>query len=81
MHKAVVDANVFISGFLFGGNPRKIIEEIAKEISGAKQYYLQKFIPAKILNPQFKRKVAYADDEFLNFQKTAAKYVEYCGIR
>lgn len=26
MHKVVVDTNVFISGFLFGGNPRKIIE-------------------------------------------------------
>lgn len=26
MHKIVVDANVFISGVLFGGNPQKIIE-------------------------------------------------------
>lgn len=26
MHKVVVDTNVFISGVLFGGNPRKIIE-------------------------------------------------------
>lgn len=26
MHKAVIDTNVFISGFLFGGNPRKIIQ-------------------------------------------------------
>lgn len=26
MHKVVIDTNVFISGFLFGGNPRKIIE-------------------------------------------------------
>lgn len=26
MHKIVVDTNVFISGFLFGGNPRKIID-------------------------------------------------------
>lgn len=25
MHKVVVDTNVLISGFLFGGNPRKII--------------------------------------------------------
>lgn len=57
------------------------LEEIAQTISGARQYYLQKFIPTKILNPQFKRKVTYTDDEFVNFQKTAAKYVEYCGIR
>lgn len=26
MHKVVVDTNVFISGFLFGGVPRKIID-------------------------------------------------------
>jgi putative PIN family toxin of toxin-antitoxin system len=26
MHKVVVDTNVFISGILFGGNPKKIIE-------------------------------------------------------
>src|SRR3989344_2912164 len=26
MHKVVVDTNVFISGILFGGNPRTIIE-------------------------------------------------------
>lgn len=26
MHNVVIDTNVFISGILFGGNPRKIIE-------------------------------------------------------
>lgn len=57
------------------------IEEIAREVSGAKRYYLQKFIPSNILNPQFKRKVAYTDEEFAQFQKTAQKYVAYCGIR
>ncbi len=57
------------------------LEEIAREISGAKQYFLQKFIPTNILNPQFKRKVTYTDDEFKTFQETAAQYVTYCGIR
>ncbi len=57
------------------------LEEIAKELSGASQYYLQKFVPTKILNPQFKRKVTYTDDEFMEFQKTASKYVAFCGIR
>lgn len=57
------------------------LEEMAREIAGADQYFLQKFIPTKILNPQFKRKVTYTDEEFAEFQKTAAKYVAYCGIR
>lgn len=26
MHKVVIDTNVFISGILFGGNPRKLLE-------------------------------------------------------
>lgn len=55
--------------------------EIAKEIQGAKRYYLQKFIPTNILNPQFKRKVSYADNDFVEFQKTASHHVAYCGIR
>lgn len=55
--------------------------EIAKEIEGAKRYYLQKFIPTNILNPQLKRKVSYTDNDFVEFQNTASKYVAYCSIR
>lgn len=61
-------------------SPRDL-EEIAREITGARRYYLQKFIPTTILNPQFKRKVSYSDDAFETFRKTAAQYVQYCGIR
>ncbi|MBX4215961.1 anaerobic ribonucleoside-triphosphate reductase activating protein [Candidatus Parcubacteria bacterium] len=57
------------------------IEAIARAIAGAKRYYLQKFVPTKILNPQFRRKVSYADDEFMGLQKAAAKHVAFCGIR
>lgn len=57
------------------------IEEIAKEIKGAKKYYLQKFIPSKILNPQFIRKTTYNDEEFAEFQKNLTKYVQFCGVR
>jgi pyruvate formate lyase activating enzyme len=57
------------------------IENITHEIEGASQYYLQKFVPNNILNPQFKRKVTYTDEEFLDFQKSALKHVAYCGIR
>ncbi|MFA6158799.1 MAG: anaerobic ribonucleoside-triphosphate reductase activating protein [Candidatus Paceibacterota bacterium] len=57
------------------------IEEIGREIKGAKRYYLQKFIPTKLLNPQFRRKTTYTDEEFEGFRKTLSAYVAYCGIR
>lgn len=57
------------------------IEEIGKEIKGAKKYYLQKFIPVKILNPQFKRKTTYSDEEFEMLRQKIQPYVETCTIR
>ena len=57
------------------------ILEIGKEIKGAKNYYLQKFIPTKILNPQFKKKVTYTDEELRELKKELENYVTHCGIR
>lgn len=57
------------------------LEQIAKEIKGASTYYLQKFIPSKILNPQFLKKVTYSDEEFANIKTIMEKYVSFCGIR
>jgi len=57
------------------------VEEIGREIRGAFRYYLQKFIPTKILNPQFLRKTTYTDEELKVLQNKLNKYVEYCGIR
>lgn len=57
------------------------LESILKTIKGASTYYLQKFIPTKILNPQFKKKVTYTDEEFLEFKKMAERHVSFCGIR
>lgn len=57
------------------------LKRIGEAIRGAKSYYLQKFVPAKILNPQFRRKVTYTDEEFIEFQKIMHEYVETCGIR
>ena len=56
-------------------------DEIGQEIAGAKSYFLQKFIPTKLLNPQFLKKVTYSDTEFADFQKKMKKYVKHCGIR
>ncbi len=57
------------------------IEEIGREIKGAKKYFFQKFIPTKILNPQFLKKTTYSDEELSDLQKKMNTYVQYCGIR
>ncbi len=57
------------------------LKRIGEAIRGAKSYYLQKFVPTKILNPQFRRKVTYTDEEFVEFQKIMHEYVETCKIR
>lgn len=56
-------------------------DEIGLEILGAKKYFIQKFIPTKLLNPQFRKKVTYSDEEFAGFQEKMKKYVKHCGIR
>ncbi len=57
------------------------IEKIGQDIKGARRYYLQKFISTKILNPQFRKKTTYSDDEFSEIKKTLKKYVTECEIR
>lgn len=57
------------------------IVQIGKEIKGAKRYFLQTFVPTKILNPQFKRKTSYGKEEMEGFKKALEPYVEYCAIR
>ena len=61
--------------------PIEDFKEIGEEIKNAKKYFLQKFIPNKILNPQFKKKVSYSNEEFKEIQTIMNKYVKYCGIR
>lgn len=55
--------------------------QIGEEIRGAKKYYLQKFVPTKILNPQFLKKTTYSDEEFANIAGIMEEYVEVCEIR
>jgi pyruvate formate lyase activating enzyme len=55
--------------------------QIGTEIKGARQYFLQKFIPTKILNPQFLKKVTYTDGEFAEIGTIMEQYVTTCGIR
>ncbi|MGC9602841.1 MAG: anaerobic ribonucleoside-triphosphate reductase activating protein [Minisyncoccia bacterium] len=66
-----------VKGMLSQGD----IQQIGKEIKGAKRYVLQKFVSTKILNPQFKHKVSYSDEEMKEFQDMLSVYVDQCHIR
>lgn len=54
---------------------------IGAAINGARAYYLQKFVPTKLLNPAFLKKTTYTDDEFLEIRSVMNTYVETCSIR
>lgn len=55
--------------------------QIGKEIEGAKRYFLQPFVPTKLLNPQFRKKVSYGKEEMESLRCALEPYVEYCAIR
>jgi len=55
--------------------------EIGKLINGADAYYLQRFVPTKLLNPGFMDEETYSDDEFEELRVIMEKYVQQCNIR
>jgi len=61
-------------------SPEDILQ-IGSEIKGAERYYLQKFIPTKLLNPQFRSKATYTDEEFERFRIALLEHIHFCGIR
>ena len=56
-------------------------EEIGELIKGAKKYYLQKFIPSKLVDEEFKKEETYTDTEFKIIKEIMEKYVNFCDIR
>ncbi len=54
---------------------------IGELISGAKRYYLQPFIPTKLLNPAFQKKACYSLPELERIQHLMSRYVSTCLIR
>lgn len=54
--------------------------EIGELVLGAERYALQKFNPAKTLNPVFARKFACTDAEMCELQKIMKDYVKDCVI-
>lgn len=57
------------------------VEMIGVEISGADRYFLQAFVPTKILNPQLRKKVSYSNEEMTSLLERIRPYVKYCAIR
>jgi len=57
------------------------VQSIAQELDETDTYYLQKFIPTKILNPQFKRKVSYSEEEYEALLDKVRPYVKTCALR
>lgn len=56
-------------------------EIIGKTIKGAKRYYLQEFIPTKILDEKLMTEKSYSHDEFKKICESLKKYVQFCDFR
>ncbi len=56
-------------------------DAIGAWIRGAEHYYLQAFVPTRLLNPQFLRKATYSKEEFEALQKKLSCYVKHCEVR
>ncbi len=60
---------------------KKDILEIARDISGAKRYYLQNFRPEKTLDPKFEKIKPYPEKYLLDIVKTVSPFFETCQLR
>lgn len=59
----------------------KDFEEIGKLISGADKYFVQKFVPSKILNPKLLADRGYTNAEINSIISVLHKYIKSVGIR
>ncbi len=57
------------------------LREIAKTIKGAKKYFLQKFIPSKLVDSRCNEEVSYNDEELGALTQELMDYVVFCGVR
>lgn len=57
------------------------ILKIGEMIRGAKLYILQRFTPAKTLDPRFLKEETYSEEEFENFKESLKGYITKCIIR
>ena len=56
-------------------------DKIGQLIRGAKHYYLQKFVPSKILNPDLKSEKTYTDIEFEKIRGILQNYIKLISVR
>jgi len=56
-------------------------EGIGQTIQGADKYYLQRFVPTKILNESFLNETTYSDEEFKPIIKLLQKYIKTVELR
>lgn len=59
----------------------KDFEEICKTIKGAEKYYLQTFVPSKILDENLMSEKSYTNDEFKEICENLKQYVKVCDFR
>ncbi len=55
-------------------------DTIGRFIQGSPRYALQKFMPGRTLNPQFRHETTYSDDEFQQLQRKMERYVDICVV-
>lgn len=62
---------------------REVVEHISQYISGAQRYFLQRFVPAELLDPTFCRdkECLFSEDELLGMKNAAADHVDHCDLR
>ena len=56
-------------------------DKIGQLINGAKRYYLQKFVPSKLLNDALRNELTYSDNEFEIICSHVKKYVQVVNFR
>ncbi len=72
----------FRSTVVPGFHKAEDIKAMVQLIKGAKKYYLQNFISqGKILNSDWQNKASFSKEEMEEFQKIAAPFFEFCGVR
>jgi len=59
----------------------KDFKEISKTLNGAKAYYFQKFIPSKHLDPFYKNRESFSDEEFKEIKDIMLNGVQNCFMR
>ncbi|HEC30543.1 MAG TPA: anaerobic ribonucleoside-triphosphate reductase activating protein [Candidatus Yonathbacteria bacterium] len=57
------------------------IRKIAQTIEGAENYYLQKFIPTKLIDSSLKKESSYSDEHLNKIAEEMKRYVKNCSVR